>query len=84
LCARRHTVRDDRLSPERAIPAAAVYLAGLERQFGGRDWAIFAYHCGGCVSEMHELTRRAQGVPQNDVSVARMFFTCSPPYNREL
>ena len=79
------TVRDDRLSPERAIPAAAVYLAGLERQFGGRDWAIFAYHCGvGCVGEMHELTRRAQGVPKDDVSVTRMFFSCSPAYNREL
>jgi hypothetical protein len=79
------TVRDDRLSPERAIPAAAVYLAGLERQFGGRDWAIFAYHCGvGCVSEMQTLTRQAQGVPKDDVSVARMFFSCSPAYNRVL
>ena len=55
------TVRDDRLTPGRAIPAAATYLAGMEQKFGGRDWAIFAYHCGqGCVSEMLELTRRAQ------------------------
>src|ERR1039457_3524747 len=44
-------VRDDRLVPDRAIPAAARYLAGLERKFGGEDWAIFAYHCGtGCVT----------------------------------
>src|SRR5262249_13673399 len=79
------TVRDDRLSPERAIPAAAVYLAGLERQFGCRDWAIFAYQCGvGCVGEMQELTRRAQGIPKDNVSVPRMFFSCSPAYNRVL
>ncbi len=78
-------VRDDRLSPERAIPAAAVYLAGLERRFGGRDWAIFAYHCGvGCVGEMQDLTRRARGVPKDEVSVPRMFFSCSPAWNREL
>src|SRR5579871_250511 len=32
--------RDERLIPERAIPAAANYLARLERKFGGRDWAI--------------------------------------------
>ena len=53
-------VRDDRLVPDRAIPAAAVYLAGMQQQFGGLDWAIFAYHCGqGCVTEMMDLTRRA-------------------------
>jgi uncharacterized protein (TIGR03067 family) len=28
-------VRDDRMLPERAIPAAANYLAGMERKFGG-------------------------------------------------
>jgi len=78
-------VRDDRLVPERAIPAAAVYLAGLERTFGGRDWAIFAYHCGvGCVGEMQSLTRRARGVPKDQVTVARMFFSGNPAWNREL
>jgi hypothetical protein len=79
------TVRDDRLSPDRAIPAAAVYLAGLEQKFGGRDWAIFAYHCGvGCVSDMQDLTRRARGIPSDQVNVPRMFFSCSPAWNREL
>ena len=79
------TVRDDRLVPGRAIPAAAKYLAGMERKFGGRDWAIFAYHCGqGCVTEMQELTRRARGIPQDQATVARMFFSCSPAWNREL
>ena len=78
-------VRDDRLIPERAVPAAAVYLAMLEQRFGGRDWAIFAYHCGqGCVREMMELTRRARGIPKDDVTVPRMFFSCSPAWNREL
>ena len=77
--------RDDRLIPDRAIPAAANYLARLERKFGGRDWAIFAYHCGeGCVSEMLELTRQARGIPKDQLSVARMFFSCTPAWNREL
>jgi hypothetical protein len=79
------TVRDDRLVPARAIPAAAMYLAGMERKFGGRDWAIFAYHCGqGCVAQMLDLTRRARGVPADGATVARMFFSCSPAWNREL
>jgi hypothetical protein len=79
------TVRDDRLFPERAIPAAAMYLASLERKFGGRDWAIFAYHCGaGCVGEMQELTRHARGISQDHVTVPRMFFSASPAWNHEL
>ncbi len=79
------TARDDRLYPERAIPAAARYLAGMEQKFGGRDWAIFAYHCGqGCVTEMQELTRRSKGIPHDDLSVSRMFFSASPAWNREL
>ncbi|HEY1242975.1 MAG TPA: transglycosylase SLT domain-containing protein [Bryobacteraceae bacterium] len=77
--------RDDRLVPDRAIPAAANYLARLEQKFGGSDWAIFAYHCGeGCVSEMQELTRQARGIPKDQNTVARMFFSCSPAWNREL
>jgi hypothetical protein len=77
--------RDDRMVPGRAIPAAAKYLAGMEGKFGGRDWAIFAYHCGqGCVAEMQELTRRARGIPQDQATVARMFFSCSPVWNLEL
>jgi hypothetical protein len=78
-------VRDERLAPDRAIPAAAVYLASLERKFGGRDWAIFAYHCGaGCVGEMLELTKQARGIPKDQLSVPRMFFSSSPAWNREL
>jgi len=76
---------DERLIPERAIPAAAVYLAGMERTFGARDWAIFAYHCGqGCVAEMQELTRRARGIPRDQITVPRMYFSSSPAWNREL
>jgi Transglycosylase SLT domain len=79
------TVRDDRLLPARAIPAAAVYLAGMEQKFGGRDWAIFAYHCGqGCVGEMLDLTRRAHGIPKDQLTVPRMFFSQSPSWNQEL
>jgi hypothetical protein len=78
-------IRDERLLPERAIPAAARYLAGMEQKFGGRDWAVFAYHCGqGCVTMMQDITRRARGIPRDDFTVARMFFSCSPAWNREL
>ena len=78
-------VRDDRILPERAIPAAAHYLAGMERKFGGRDWAIFAYHCGqGCVGMLQEITRHARGIPADRMTVARMFFAASPAWNREL
>jgi hypothetical protein len=77
------TVRDDRLNPERAAPAAARYLARLETKFGGRDWAIFAYHCGeGCVSDLLPLTEAA--VHHKQPEVAEMFFAASPARNREL
>jgi hypothetical protein len=79
------SVRDERLIPERAVPAAAKYLAGMRQRFGGLDWAIFAYHCGeGCVGEMLDLTRHARGVPSDDVTVPRMFFAANPARNREL
>jgi hypothetical protein len=77
--------RDDRMYPERAIPAAARYIVGMQQKYGGLDWAIFAYHCGqGCVNEMIDLTRRARGIPKDQVTVPRMFFSCSPAWNREL
>lgn len=79
------TVRDDRLVPERAIPAAAVYLAGMQQKFQGLDWAIFAYHCGqGCVANMLDLTRHARGIPKDDITVPRMFFSSSPAWNHDL
>jgi len=79
------TIRDDRLVPARAIPAAAVYLAGMEQKFQGLDWAIFAYHCGqGCVSQMLDITRHARGIPKDEITVPRMFFSNSPAWNREL
>ncbi len=78
------TVRDDRLNPERAVPAAANYLARLETKFGGRDWAIFAYHCGeGCVSELLPLAQAALG-HNSQPSVAAMFFAASPAFHRDL
>lgn len=77
-------VRDDRMYPDRAIPAAAAYLARLEQKFGGRDWAVFAYHCGeGCAADMQALTGRARGL-RNAPTVAQMFFLGSPVYNRDL
>ncbi|HLJ50171.1 MAG TPA: transglycosylase SLT domain-containing protein [Bryobacteraceae bacterium] len=78
------TVRDDRLIPERAIPAAAKYLARMVTKFGGQDWAVFAYHCGeGCVGDMQSLAQAALKTDQPH-TVASMFFAASPAYHREL
>ena len=76
-------VRDERLIPDKAVPAAARYLARLEQKFGGRDWAVFAYHCGeGCISRMQELTQRSN--LKQPITVARVFFGAHPAHNREL
>jgi hypothetical protein len=77
-------VRDERLMPEKAVPAAANYLARLEQKYGGRDWAIFAYHCGeGCTASVRTIVERSQGIKQ-PATVARAFFSANPAYNREL
>jgi hypothetical protein len=77
-------VRDERMIPEKAVPAAAVYLARLEQQYGGRDWAVFAYHCGeGCTAEVRSIVERSDGM-KGPVSVARAFFSSNPAYNRDL
>ncbi len=77
------TLRDDRLNPARAAPAAARYLARMETKFGGRDWAIFAYHCGeGCVSDLLPLTEAA--VHHKQPTVAEMFFAANPAHHPEL
>ena len=77
-------VRDERLMPEKAVPAAARYLARMEANFGGRDLAVFAYHCGeGCVSEFVSIAQGANGI-KNHVTVPRLFFLCSPAYNKDL
>jgi len=78
-------VLDERLLPEKAIPAAAKYLAQLERRFGRQDWAIFAYHCGeGGVSEFRSLARKAEGLGKRPITVPKVFFGCSPAHNRDL
>lgn len=78
-------VRDDRLNPERAIPAAANYLAGMEQRFGGRDLAVFAYHCGeGCVSDLIQLAHQSPGFRDRSVTVPRLFFSSNPAHNREI
>ena len=79
------TVRDERLQPEKAVPAAAVYLAQMEKKFGGRDWAVFAYHCGeGCVAEFQATAREIGALGKEPVSVARVFFAGSPARNKDL
>ena len=77
-------VRDERLYPERAVPAAAQYLARLENRYGGRDWAVFAYHCGeGCAGEVRAIAQRTNGFGDK-LSVAQVFFGATPAHNREL
>jgi hypothetical protein len=77
-------VRDERLEPERAIPAAAMYLADMQERYGALDWAIWAYHCGeGCIADVRDVVHESHGLPA-DASVARAFFSASPVYNREL
>ncbi len=75
---------DERLVPQRAIPAAANYLARLEKRYEGLDWAIFAYHCGeGCVASMRALTENARGI-KAPYTVPKMFFANDPSFNREI
>lgn len=78
-------VRDERLDPARAIPAAARYLAGMEQKFGGMDWAVWAYHCGpGCVADFLDMARHADGLTGDPPSVAQVFFASSPVHNRAI
>lgn len=76
--------RDERLMPELAIPAAGSYLARMERKFGGRDWAVFAYHCGeGCAGEVQGLVQRYIG-SNKALTVANAFFNSTPGHFRDL
>jgi hypothetical protein len=77
-------VRDERMVPERAIPAAGTYLGRLAKKYGGEDWALFAYHCGeGCVNSMLTLTQNARDL-QAPYTVPKLFFSGNPVYNKEL
>ncbi len=78
-------LRDDRLIPERAIPAAANYLSRMTSRFGSRDWAIFAYHCGeGCVSYFQNLRDQLSTSAHPMTSYPSVFFSGSPVWRREL
>lgn len=77
-------LRDERMVPERAIPAAAAYLGRLTQKFGSQDWAVFAYHCGeGCVASMIELTKQGKDM-KAPYTVPKLFFGGNPAWNREL
>jgi hypothetical protein len=78
-------LRDDRLLPEKAIPAAALYLSRMSARFGGRDWAVFAYHCGeGCVSYFLNLRDQLTSSAHPLTSYPSVFFSGSPVWRREL
>lgn len=77
-------VRDERMLPERAVPAAARYLAGMENRYGGRDWATWAYHCGeGCARQVMAIVKESSRM-SDDASVARAFFGAHPAFNKDL
>jgi hypothetical protein len=76
-------VRDERLIPQRAVPAAARYLARLEQQYGGRDWAVWAYHCGeGCIGQVRSVAERED--IEKPLTVPKVFFGGYPGRNREV
>jgi hypothetical protein len=78
-------LRDDRLFPEKAIPAAANYLSRMTSKFGGRDWAVFAYHCGeGCVSYFLNLRDQLSTSAHPMTTYPSVFFNGSPVWRREL
>jgi Transglycosylase SLT domain len=78
-------VRDDRLTPELAVPAAANYLARMKAKYGGIDLAIFAYHCGeGCVGDFVALARQSPDFKKEALTVPRLFFDSSPVHNRDI
>lgn len=78
-------LRDDRLIPEKAIPAAASYLSRLTAKFGTRDWAVFAYHCGeGCVGYFQNLRDQLTSSAHPLTSYPSVFFSGSPVWRREL
>jgi hypothetical protein len=78
-------LRDDRLLPEKAIPAAAAYLSRMSTRFGGRDWAVFAYHCGeGCVSYFLNLRDQLTTSAHPLNTYPSVFFSGSPVWRREL
>jgi Transglycosylase SLT domain len=78
-------LRDDRLIPERAIPAAANYLSRMTSRFGSRDWAVFAYHCGeGCVSYFQSLRDQLTSSTHPLTTYPSVFFSGSPVWRREL
>lgn len=76
-------VRDERMMPEKAVPAAAQYLARLEQKFGGLDWAVWAYHCGeGCTAAVRSIADRSD--LKQPVTVSKVFFGAHPGRNRDL
>lgn len=78
-------VRDERLLPERAVPAAAKYLSRMQNKYGGIDLAIFAYHCGeGCVQDFISLAHQSDDFKKDAVTVPRLFFGASPVHNRDI
>jgi Transglycosylase SLT domain len=78
-------VRDDRLIPERAVPAAAKYLATMTNKYGRQDLAIFAYHCGeGCVSDFIAVAKQTEDFRNEVITVPRLFFGSSPVHNPEI
>ena len=77
------TVIDERLMPEKAVPAAAKFLAMLTKKYEGRtDFAVWAYHSGEGFPDKALTLAKKYGI--SNPTVAKLFFSSSPVWNEEL
>src|SRR3989344_7111938 len=77
-------IRDDRLKPYLAIPAAGQHLAWLRRFFNGSmEFAVAAYHSGaGAMGEMIHLAK--QKMDGREPTLEDLFFRNSRDHNPKL
>ena len=73
---------DERFDPEKAIPAAARYLAGLAGRYGGVDFAVWAYHSGeGRIGSVRKLIKKYN---ISAATVPVVFFGNTPAWRKDL
>ena len=69
-------VGDDRLVPEKAVPAAANYLRRMEERYGGRDWSVRLTICGEGSVPAGPSDRRTVG--SEGANYCLRYFRCQP------
>lgn len=73
---------DERLIPEKAIPAAAKYLARLTKEYGSTDFAIWAYHSGESRPNKALALAREYGIEKP--TWPKLFYGNSPIWRKKL